>query len=1133
MIGKSLPGAALLLLLLLLASGPAPGQEAASLYPPNPNPLGAAPVYRLVVAPRGALTRPDDPDFLAELERQSRATAPHLLRVSGPTPASVTGGQAVTLVWEGKDPTGLLERARITAGIWGDRLVMLIARSSAIVLRAHERTLDAIVATIAAEAASDPIAGKYVSDQMTVVLEKTAGGYGGRIEFAGQAMPLTAKAEGNRIEGSFETGGNRFPFTAVLEGDRLTLVSGGTTYALTREGGPAPGPANPLAGGGPAAPVAPAPAPAGGVPTALADLGPPRADPKREWTILVYLDGDNDLEPFAIRDIVEMEAGLPPSGIDVIVLVDRAKGFEDGLGDWTDSRVYRVRPDVDPNRIASEVLASPGELNMGDPKTLETFMGAALRAFPAPNTMLILWDHGGGWASMASDFDAPGSAEGNDHLTLPEAAAGIRGGLARAGLEKLDMIGFDMCLMSQIETAVELEGLADVMVASQAIEPGNGWPYNEILPVIAKGTLGSRRVAQEIVRAYSRFYDAAEADVATLSALDLRVLPEVVAAFDGIVGKLLPAAPAQWPAFSRSIFYAEAYAERTDIRRGPQALASVDLLDVVKRLRYSTEGFAGEEEYRRLVQAMDGFVLASHNSRRRRLSNGISIYAPVHGEMLDPAWGGTKFGGTSSWGQLLGRIHAAQKAGASKPRLTNLRATDEKGNPIRAVEPMNNDRLSFDLEGNNIVWTQVWFGRDDPAAGGMIVLTKGFVVDPLFYKRRTDAIADVVDLIMPKYVDGKNSLYQDTNGLTLRVTDGSKAYEATMDMSALDDPDHIRVPVLMSHPSVGEFGGTVLFDSYWWQARSVIAEIPQPDGRIAYRQIEPPPETRVTLLLETVTPAGEVKYSRGATFAWGKGLELLLDVDAPGTYRAAFIAETIGGQSTVETTTFEVKESPWLERVKGDLGQFDASTLVGTWDHYLIGENYQPTGLVFEISRHEKDPDLLVAKVTNPKRPEVQIRQVLWPDRRLLPSIRFFEYDDKGNQIGFYIAACGYGVRDGKETFFYKMADVTRMSAALVKRAGTGEAAGPAAAPAGPAAGNPLLGTWADGMGTTLVFTANVYEYYMDGELADRGTYRIQGNQVGITTATGDTATFTFARQGNRLVLQDETGEQMVFQKVK
>ena len=56
------------------------------------------------------------------------------------------------------------------------------------------------------------------------------------------------------------------------------------------------------------------------------DLGPVQSDPKRLWTIAVYMGADNDLDPFALKDLQEMARGLPVEGVECIVLVDRARG---------------------------------------------------------------------------------------------------------------------------------------------------------------------------------------------------------------------------------------------------------------------------------------------------------------------------------------------------------------------------------------------------------------------------------------------------------------------------------------------------------------------------------------------------------------------------------------------------------------------------------------------------------------------------------------------------------------------------------------------------------------------------------------------------------------------------------------
>ncbi len=411
------------------------------------------------------------------------------------------------------------------------------------------------------------------------------------------------------------------------------------------------------------------------------DLGPPLDDPAREWTVLVYLDADNDLEQFALIDLNEMEAGLPEQGVEVIVLVDRAEGYDDSDGDWQDARVYRVRKDNDPNRIGSELLGSIGEANMGNPSLISAFVAGALRRYPARRTAMVFWDHGGGWQAMAIDHNAPGSAEGHDGLDLPEVSAGLRAGLGALGLSKLDIIGFDMCLMAQVETAYEMKDLARVMVASQAVEPGDGWPYHEILPAFGAGTMGPRRVAASIVEGYGRFYDARQEVIATQSAVDLSVIGEVAGSLNAIAAGTSGSLAQTWSDISRSMFFSESYADRRDVRRDSQVLASVDLLDMLKRVRASAEAFPAENAYRDLVDAMDRAVIANYRTAKHRLSNGVAIYAPVVGEQYNAEYGKTAFARDTAWPQLLSDLHRTQQANLTAPRVTSVQAVDSPFRP--------------------------------------------------------------------------------------------------------------------------------------------------------------------------------------------------------------------------------------------------------------------------------------------------------------------------------------------------------------------------------------------------------------------------------------------------------------------
>ena len=78
------------------------------------------------------------------------------------------------------------------------------------------------------------------------------------------------------------------------------------------------------------------------------------------WTVIVYLDADNNLEAAGLQDINEMEAGLTNDNIYLLVLVDRVNGYDSSDGDWKGTRLYRVRYDTNglDATIRSERLAA-------------------------------------------------------------------------------------------------------------------------------------------------------------------------------------------------------------------------------------------------------------------------------------------------------------------------------------------------------------------------------------------------------------------------------------------------------------------------------------------------------------------------------------------------------------------------------------------------------------------------------------------------------------------------------------------------------------------------------------------------------------------------------------------------------
>ncbi len=220
---------------------------------------------------------------------------------------------------------------------------------------------------------------------------------------------------------------------------------------------------------------------------ALSSASAPPPQPAPKWLMLAYMDADNNLETPLMEDLVEMTRARESEDVVVIALVDRGmypqpeelfpEGKVGGLDDFENSKLVRVRH----GRL--EELEDWGELDMGNPLTLERLLKKGLEMYKPDRLGLIMSDHGAGWQGGWSDDDPTGKPvdDFEDFVYSDLSLEEIRFGLAR-GLEgrKLDILGFDACLMANLETAVALAPYAKWMVASEELEPGYGWHFEPI-----------------------------------------------------------------------------------------------------------------------------------------------------------------------------------------------------------------------------------------------------------------------------------------------------------------------------------------------------------------------------------------------------------------------------------------------------------------------------------------------------------------------------------------------------------------------------------------------------------------------------------------------------------------------------
>ncbi len=225
-----------------------------------------------------------------------------------------------------------------------------------------------------------------------------------------------------------------------------------------------------------------------------------------DWTVIVYLDGDNNLQTSAIDDLMEMESVGSKAGVNIIVLMD-TENLTEGTH-WyyigQDSRHVDLENGThvcDCETITGQ--ACPGELNMGDGSTLTYCIERAVAFAPAKNYMLVLWDHGGGWYGVCWD-DSSLLPDGRaDRLTVDETGNAI----GASGVD-FSVIGFDACFSGCTEFAYELRDYADYMSASITTVPGAGWGYDILLEgLTADSTIDALGAAVLVADSYVQTYE--------------------------------------------------------------------------------------------------------------------------------------------------------------------------------------------------------------------------------------------------------------------------------------------------------------------------------------------------------------------------------------------------------------------------------------------------------------------------------------------------------------------------------------------------------------------------------------------------------------------------------------------------
>jgi hypothetical protein len=340
----------------------------------------------------------------------------------------------------------------------------------------------------------------------------------------------------------------------------------------------------------------------------------------REWTILVFMNAANNLEPDSVDDMNEMEQLGSTDRVNIVVQWKRIAGYDSSNGDWRTTRRYYVTKDNDPETVNSNLLVDMGAgVDMGSPTTLRDFLQWGIRSFPARKYMVVIWNHGAGWRAYRDRLNIFARGVSYDdntgnHIRIWELPLALSVGV------KWDIIAFDASLMQMLEVAYEIRNLGDYIVGSEESPPAPGYPYHRILaPVVSNPNISARDLAVQIVIQTINYYGADRTDNITQSALDASLIENVAQKVDVLARVLLQVAT-DHAAVAAARENAQAYAEYT----------FKDLWDYTEQLRARLPSSPGLTDAINGVQsALSQAVIAeAHSNRRVNRSRGLSIYVP-------------------------------------------------------------------------------------------------------------------------------------------------------------------------------------------------------------------------------------------------------------------------------------------------------------------------------------------------------------------------------------------------------------------------------------------------------------------------------------------------------------------------
>lgn len=255
----------------------------------------------------------------------------------------------------------------------------------------------------------------------------------------------------------------------------------------------------------------------------------------KKWTVMAYLAGDNNLSEDMVTALRGMQSIGGNDAVGVLAFFDSAHPFTPSsyynfTQETREKRLEDCRVKVNPDNKENEELTNE--------KALVEFVKWAKKNHPAEKYALILSGHGDGFLGkvLLRDENPAGFITLQQlRKTLEQINTSILG-------KKLNILGFDSCVMNMLEVSFELRQAARVLVASEGLLPNSGWAYDKVLRhlVETNGDKKTKEYARDFVSQFIKFHGeyAVGGRSVDLSACDLTAIDQVALSV-GVLGDVL------------------------------------------------------------------------------------------------------------------------------------------------------------------------------------------------------------------------------------------------------------------------------------------------------------------------------------------------------------------------------------------------------------------------------------------------------------------------------------------------------------------------------------------------------------------------------------------------------------------